>query len=481
MVEQAFHKHIKLNDYEDKYDEDDSWEQFWEDVFVDRDRPTNVVIYTKEKALVTKRQERTNVVTSVQEIDHKRGITSTTKNLAFDFYSGQPTKVLSADSYGNKVLSVTEPAYRNYPDMGLMIYNSKRKNMLTQVSANHQYKVNDALEPVGLLSSSVQTWSNNFYDSDSPFLRVGVWRKQATYTWNGSAALNTIDGTYPYADFDNNRFDWDDEAVNTHWEKTGEVTLYDAYSHALEAKDINNNFSSILMTNDFKRVIASATNASYNEIAYSGAEYDGGNSTKEGGVMRGAGNPSKAHAHTGHASLLVGSGKQGFSYELTTQSTDLSKSYKASVWVYAPGISETQTELNKIKLYTLTKGVKKEVHPIIQKSKSKSWYLLQLDIEPKGYKTTIGCENNSLRGVYFDDFRVHPLDASLTTYVYDQHTGELTYILDANNFYTKFEYDPMGRLVRTSKEQLNFDYGTGKESYKEDAVLKEVKYNYGKN
>lgn len=481
VVEQAFHKHIELKDYEDKYDEDDGWEQFWEDIFVDRDRPTTVVIYTKEKALVTKRQERTNVVTSVQEIDHKRGITSTTKNLAFDFYSGQPIKVLSTDSYGNKVLSVTEPAYRNYPDMGLMIYNSKRKNMLTQVSANHQYKVNDALEPVGLLSSSVQTWSNNFYDSDSPFLRVGVWRKQATYSWNGSAALNTIDGTYPYADFDNNRFDWDDEAVNTHWEKTGEVTLYDAYSHALEAKDINNNFSSVLMSNDFKRVIASATNASYNEIAYSGAEYYGANLSKEGGVMRGAGNPSKAHAHTGHASLLVGSGKQGFSYELTTQSTDLNKSYKASVWVYAPGISETQTELNKIKLYALTNGVKKEVHPIIQKSKSKSWYLLQLDIEPKGYKTTIGCENYSLRGVYFDDFRVHPLDASLTTYVYDQHTGELTYILDANNFYTKFEYDPMGRLVRTSKEQLNFDYGTGKESYKEDAVLKEVKYNYGKN
>jgi hypothetical protein len=62
----------------------------------------------------------------------------------------------------------------------------------------------------------------------------------------------------------------------------------------------------------------------------------------------------------------------------------------------------------------------------------------------------------------------------------DPFSGELTYMLDGNNFYTKFEYDAMGRLIRTSKELLNYDFGPGKESVKPDAILKEIKYNYGK-
>jgi hypothetical protein len=39
----------------------------------------------------------------------------------------------------------------------------------------------------------------------------------------------------------------------------------------------------------------------------------------------------------------------------------------------------------------------------------------------------------------------------------------------------------MGRLVRTSKELLNFDFGSGKESFRADAVINETKYNYGRD
>ena len=260
------------------------------------------------------------------------------------------------------------------------------------------------------------------------------------------------------------------------------MTLYDIYTHSLEAKDINGNFASTRTSPDQRYVLASVSNANYAEMGYSGAEYSSGNTLTEGGVDRGAGTVSTAHVHTGSYALLVAYGNTGFNYTLNAGIADVSKKYKASVWVYAPGESETQPELNKIDLYYTVNGHDiRIVHPVLQKSKSKSWYLLNLDIDanPSASSVYVGVRNNTSRGVYFDDFRVYPMDASMNSYVYDPFTGELAFMLDANNFYTKFEYDAMGRLVRSSRELLNFDYGDGKESYRADAILKEIKYNYG--
>ena len=53
---------------------------------------------------------------------------------------------------------------------------------------------------------------------------------------------------------------------------------------------------------------------------------------------------------------------------------------------------------------------------------------------------------------YFDDFRIQPIDAAMSSYVYDKHTGDLTAILDNNNIASKFVYDDAGRLKETYKE-----------------------------
>jgi hypothetical protein len=230
-----------------------------------------------------------------------------------------------------------------------------------------------------------------------------------------------------------------------------------------------------------ERVIASAANAKYSEMAYSGAEFSSGNTVDEGGVNRGDGNPSILQAHTGKYSLLVGYNRKGFTYTLKSGNADLTRRYRASVWLYAPGDGEVQSELDNMQLYYSINGVEKEAHPTLQKSKSKSWYLVNLDIVANGDNDIlIGVRNNAGRGVYFDDFRVHPLDASMTSYVYDPFSGEVTYMLDGNNLYSHFEYDAMGRLVRSSREQMNFDFGDGKESFKADKITGEVIYNYGK-
>jgi hypothetical protein len=54
--------------------------------------------------------------------------------------------------------------------------------------------------------------------------------------------------------------------------------------------------------------------------------------------------------------------------------------------------------------------------------------------------------------VYFDDIRIHPLDGSMKSFVYDPETFRLMSELDENNYSTFYEYDNEGGLVRVKKE-----------------------------
>lgn len=68
---------------------------------------------------------------------------------------------------------------------------------------------------------------------------------------------------------------------------------------------------------------------------------------------------------------------------------------------------------------------------------------------------TIGIEleNNSPSiPVYFDDIRIHPLQGSVKSFVYDPETFKLMSELDENNYSTFYEYDNEGGLVRVKKE-----------------------------
>ncbi len=430
---------------------------------------------------VSKRETYPVIQTGQTNTNFKTGITTSTENMAFDFYSGEVIQTLTTDSYNNRYLSIVQPAYRHYPKMGLKVYDSKNKNMLTQSTANSTYKLGSNDELDGLLAASIQTWSNQI-DVLEEGIQPNIWRKKAAYRWNGSQSLEA-DGTYPQADFEKHPFNFQNPGNNLYWEKTGEITLYDPYSHALEAEDINGNYAATRMDEKHRLVLATATNAAYDEIAYSGAEGYVGNNRTEAGVERGDGLPSVAFAHTGKYSLKVSAGKQGFQYKIDeSMLADLNKQYHASVWVYLPGKSETQDKMNQVQLYYTVDGVKRDnVFPLLQANKFKNWYLINLDIDGAGAEEVIiGCKNDTEYNVYFDDFRIHPLDAGMITYVYNNDTDELTYILDNNNIYTHYDYDAAGRLIRTSRERMNFDFGEGKKSFRADQILQETIYNYSK-
>ena len=80
---------------------------------------------------------------------------------------------------------------------------------------------------------------------------------------------------------------------------------------------------------------------------------------------------------------------------------------------------------------------------------------MRTTIENTATNLEVWCESTEA-STHFDDFRFHPIDATMTSYVYNEW-GELSHILDANNIYTRYNYDAMGRLESSYRE--TFDHG----------------------
>jgi YD repeat-containing protein len=569
--------------------------------------------------VITKRETFPSIQIGQTKINYKTGITSTSRDLAFDFYSGQVTKTLSTDGYGNHYISETTPAYKKYAGMGLAINDGV--NMLTQVASNSTVKLarqNRAIaidlhfteswsifdnfgdfsvgeilymsidgiaysaivdrylnngyktisflekspttptvsgiyrsgiqgflsENQGLVTGSVQTWSNetliqgvsgkyggysklgiysskedniarivdledkftlgdkfsfnhsipytgiiieeiagsnpkefsaliepNFSSTITNYLELsvrkdGIYRKQAAYSWLGNDQNLLSDGLYPYSHF--REFTaWDAANGDPQWQKNGEITLYDTYSHALEAADVNGKYAATKMDSKQEVVLATVANASYDEFCYSGAEDDlergsfGGGVTFSGiaaiPVLESDGHP----VHTGLKSMYVfGNTGGGFTYTISADEVE-DRHYVVSAWVHKDNkdhaelqvLDDVNTVINSLSGTEV--GVERTAG---------DWVLLQLttDLSSTAGDITFLCKStNNLVSIYMDDFRVHPLDAAMTSYVYNEW-GELSHILDANNIYTEYRYDGMGRLTETHRE--TFDHGVVKTS-----------------
>ncbi|MEM9857749.1 MAG: hypothetical protein AAF843_10345 [Bacteroidota bacterium] len=448
------------------------------EVFLDARRVRQAEPNEEDFHLIGVVSTRTTIPTmqaSMTTYDRKTGITSTQWNVGYDFYSGVLLKKKTADSRGNYFLDEGIPAYRQYWDgMGPLLAGGK--NMLIQSAGSQKWKMDEAEEKVGLLSASVQTWSDNVEvlgEGSQP----GIWRKEATYNWNGKEPLNS-DGTYSKEDFDLNVFNYSLGASNLKWLRVSLIDLYDVNSNALQAVDVNGQVASTRMDKNRQRVIASSALSSYWEMTYSGAEQEVSSTLVEGDVNKGNGQLANIRSHTGQYSLVVPSGGEGFNYTIPASSVDVNNKYFASVWMYLPGNAESASEIDDADLYYEINGVRTSISPELLQNKSKSWYLVNLMIEPNGVNDIkVGVVNGTSRGVYLDDFRVHPVNSTMTSYVYDNLTDRLIYILDADNLYTHFEYDFHGRLIKTTKEHMNFSDGT----FRADQTVSETTYNYGEN
>ena len=419
--------------------------------------------------IISKKENFPAIQTGTTTVNFKTGITTENRNLAFDFYNGSVIKSLEVDGNGNSYVTETNYAYHNYPAMGLKANylqdNSSNRHMIDQQSSSTTYKVSSPsdLTPVGLVSASAQTWSDQtdvigVVGGEIQDKQLGIWRKKSTFNFIGPPGSSLLsDGLLPMASF-GTFSNWSSDAEQLGWQKGSEITKYDYFSHAIEAKDINGNFAATKFSYDRSKVFATAANAGYKDFAFSSAEelptLTTSNLLSFGGGVICAGTQSRDQAHTGQNSVKALANSRAFTYVLAPDQ----KIYHVSVW--------SSQQDAKIK-YKLNNGAL-QAATTNQVGKSGTWTLLEADI-PITQATSsleIGCES-STSITYFDDFRVHPSNSSMTSYVYNSW-NELTHILDNNNLYTEYEYDDMGRLTKIFQE-----------SFKNTrTLLTETKYHY---
>jgi hypothetical protein len=226
---------------------------------------------------------------------------------------------------------------------------------------------------------------------------------------------------------------------------------------------------------DNRTILASASNAKYNEIAFSSAEDKiPGGQYFGGEVALGSGTLVSTPVHTGQAALSVSSG-----YGFVFKSDDLthSKRYRASVWA-----NDTNGKI----YYKLNNG--SEVVPAQTISQAVAipgngnWYRIDVTFENTASSIIeIGVKSNG-GTVVFDDFRFQPADAVMTCYVHQpldfeftvpptQYSPSYSYSLDNDNLFTKVEANEKGEVVKVYSESLT--YGV--------KLISETKTNYRRN
>ena len=403
------------------------------------------------------------------------GFTNTTNFTKHDLLTGQVLETETTDSKGTKFKTELIPAYTKTQynpsggyGMGSKVDNILNKNMLTQEAMSKSYKkVGSQWKETGV---GITTWNNYWAYTNNTGVQITetsankkIWRKHKSFIWDGE--LNA-DGTYLGFVGEDDNFNWGvadagSETVqpNPKWKNTSTTTLYDHYSMPLEARDINNNYAATKMCDDNSKVLVTS-NAAYSEIFYSGAEYVSSDTAYFDGQVKASSGRNTTKAHTGMYSVSVASGSKAFEVNLVTNPNRTGK-YKVSVWVEKVNHANARISIN---------GTTQEFNG--ETIFASDWVLrnhyVTLDSNVQDIYITA-----SSGTIYVDDFKLHPMASSMSSYVYNEW-DELWYIIGNNGLASKFEYDAEGRLTKTYNEVIDFN-GEGTGGFKQ---ISENSYNY---
>ncbi|MEM9337619.1 MAG: hypothetical protein AAGA66_02745 [Bacteroidota bacterium] len=394
--------------------------------------------------IVTQLEDYPAVLVGSETYDLKYGLHSHETYQDFDWLTGASLRQISESSIGEVYEEEQIPAHMTdrYEGIGSKFFNIKNKNMLKANAEGRTFQlvnnIDGELEKSELIKADATIWSNSVDGS------AGNWHQENSYEWaprDFEYSGTNVDAPIP-----------PDIRSAQDWKMNAKITKTDHESRLLEKEDLNGIRSSMKIALNDYHYLLQANNASYDEVAFSSAEYfDENRAGNDGGVTRDAQSViASGVAHTGNFSLGAGFTRGAFQYTLKQGDIVPGRAYRISVWVFMPGFSED--ELSNAVLRVESGGeLLGEFNPVREK-KSKEWYLIEAFIQPDGSgDVDISCANNYSgdgRLIYFDDFRVQPADASMTCYVYDNVTDEITHIFDNNHLYTKYEYDSQGRLKR---------------------------------
>lgn len=393
------------------------------------------------------------------------------RTFMWDALSGSAIAEAGYDSKGKAEITRSMPAYWKYRDELYPGFGMDKENMLTQVCQETVYRsnvdqaagisglLNYTFPSMDIVSSLVSTWSNLFdIDADGVISNdeKQSWRKNDAYEYNSK--VDHSDGVY--SDF--NRWnDLNPENPNDRvsssfpWKLTSDVTRYNRFSHVTERKLIDNTYTATLYGHKESIPVAIVTNAKVSDIFFASFEE---------GISEWAASSSNiqttSDSRTGINSMKVLKDDAG---SFATATRMLSQgTYEMTVWFKTisglPGRVSVESGGNTL--------------AIAEAIGSGGWQLLRLkfaqptssDVQIK-LSTEFG--TSGIDYVLYDDVRLHPVDANMTTYTYDPLTWNLTSITNVNLIPTYYEYDLAGRLVSVKDQNRNlikrvtYHYQTG--------------------
>jgi len=383
------------------------------------------------------------------------------------------------------------------PDESFQVYNSGARNLLNDktgeiVTWNHNPLTSGDGNKIsfdGIINSSAVEYTDNAsflcepcYDlsTKNDYLsgKKGNWKTLKTWFYLGertdgniSSGLTNIkeQGVFPsnYTNF------WNPASSNWYqnqnsWEWKEILNIKDVRGNILETKDRLNRKNANLIGYNQTLITAQASNSAYLESYFEGFEdyrltncSTGYNNTYalKRVITNSLVTISNSESHTGKYSLEVNS-----PVSITirtnpncndTNSIDTSrclnlypctnKEYLFSCWVKVNkeqpilSNSDATVSINNGSSILIPEG------PVIE-----GWQRIMGSFIANN--STIIKLNKGSETTYYDDLRITSIDGNMVSYVYDDVNYRLTNILDENNYFTKYEYNNQGELIRIKKE-----------------------------
>lgn len=230
---------------------------------------------------------------------------------------------------------------------------------------------------------------------------------------------------------------------------------YDSHGNLLQNHNLNDQNMAYIWGYNNSFPIAIVSNAAHNMIYHTSFEDE---PMIKGTVHSFSDTRSKA----GKYSLLISKYPPNESYSWTPfVDVDLTETvkYKYSCWVYSDGPSADLYFFMKPNLDDdfYSTGWKAYYQRATETNK---WVYLEgeVDVPASTKRLYLRVDNNATNGggnVWFDELRLHPVDAQMTTYTYDPLIG-ITSQTDINGNTTLYEYDGFGqlKLVKDKDEKI---------------------------
>lgn len=389
------------------------------------------------------------------------GIESTIEILEVDRLTGIPTHIRKTNNGEGITEDKHTLAYTSVPVLGSKYDNSSNLNALESKEKDERYR--DIGSGLLQLTSGV----NRTYSTTIP-----------KRSFSGGQFQSLTSTSYP---FQEKSFVFNGLNSSAQWLKADETTLLTPQNFPLEQRGIDNIYSSRRLSLDQRFTLAKAANSNYVSFTASGFEniedfgttgspnwFFDGELEAVNSIRVGTGSISP---HTGTYYARIDFNSIGPRYSVKEQNESVNgelyekglqtgRVYRASVWMHNSNDPSTKIVVNLdgstgsgTYNTSFTANLSQAVETI------GDWSLVQLTFAvPEDYVSS-GGNNNQLQ-VYIenpssttyakvDDFRFHPLDAVVESYIYDQKKNLMLYQLDKESFYTRLEYDHVGRPTKT--------------------------------